>query len=48
MLLSQCSCIVGGKTCGSWAACVLADEKTKIDIFELGNYWMGDINSNVI
>ena len=38
MLLSQCSCIVGGKTCGSWAACVLADEKTKIDIFELGNY----------
>ena len=38
MLLSQCSCIVGGKTCGSWAACALADEKTKIDIFELGNY----------
>ena len=38
MLLSQCSCIVGGKTCGSWAACAFADEKTKIDIFELGNY----------
>ena len=38
MLLSNCKYIVGGKTCGSWAACMLADESTKIDIFELGNY----------
>ena len=38
MLLSNCKDIVGGKTCGSWAACMLADESTKIDIFELGNY----------
>ena len=40
MLLSNCKYIVGGKTCGSWAACMLADVNTKIDIFELGYYWM--------
>lgn len=38
MLLSNCKYIVGGKTCGSWAACMLADVNTKIDIFELGYY----------
>lgn len=37
-LLSECKCIVGGKTCGSWAACAFASSQTKKYIFELGNY----------
>lgn len=38
LLLSKCKCIIGGKTCGSWAACAFADENTETVIFELGNY----------
>ncbi len=38
MLLSKCAYIVGGKTCGSWAASVFADDSTKVDVFELGDY----------
>lgn len=38
LMLSHCECIIGGKTCGSWVACGLADESVKKDLFELGKY----------
>ena len=38
MLLARCRAIVGGKTCGSWAACVMADEKVEKYMFEKGLY----------
>lgn len=38
LLLSQCACIVGGKTCGSWAACCFADNNVRKEIFDLGIY----------
>lgn len=38
IILSHCKCIVGGNTCGSWAACVFADESVEKYIFDLGIY----------
>lgn len=38
LLLSNCRCIIGGKTSGSWAASAFASENTRIEIFQLGEY----------
>ena len=38
MLLSNCKYIVGGLTCGSWAACAISGKKDNIFIFDKGKY----------
>lgn len=38
LLLSRCPCIVGGNTCGSWAAVAFSEEDTRFHIFDLGQY----------
>lgn len=38
VILSHCRYIIGGNTCGSWAACVFADDHVEKLIFDLGTY----------
>lgn len=38
LLLSKCKYIVGGKTCGSWAACAFSDNRKNLHLFDLGRY----------
>ena len=38
LILSKCKIIIGGNTCGSWAAAAFSDKNTEIHILDLGKY----------